>query len=165
MENAAESGRRQLQFDDWEAVERDLDSLLLGYEQHGSWNLSQAALHLDNWLSFPMDGFPKAPFPISLILAAIRITSGKKMLAATLAKKAMNDGGPTSPETIHAEDETTDQVAVDKLRATIRRFRDFDGPIIRSPVYGDMDKSTAEQLQFVHFSHHLSWLVPNSLAE
>lgn len=162
MESAAASGRRQLQFESWSSIESDIQDLLHGYDQHGNWNLAQAALHLKDWLSFPMDGFPKAPLPVGILLFVMRVTVGKKLLRSTLADRKMPDGGPTSPETVHSDLEVDEHAAAEQLLAMIRRFQEFDGPIQRSPVFGDMDKKTAEQLQFVHFAHHLSWLTPSS---
>ena len=68
---------RSLTFTDWDEVESDLQRLLQGYEQHGNWNLAQMSLHLQDWMSFPMDGFPKAPWFMRLLLGCMRATAGK----------------------------------------------------------------------------------------
>ncbi len=73
----------------------------------------------------------------------------------------MNDGAPTVPQTVYeSNDRAGDEQAVAQLTETIERFRQFDGEIVASPIFGPMDKQTAEQLQWVHFAHHLSWLSP-----
>ena len=155
------SNRRQLAFSNWDEVESDLRALQQGYKQNGAWDLSQNAKHLNDWLGFPMDGFPKAPIFLRALFAVIRGTVGKRMLATILAEQKMKDGLPTAPETVHLEDAEVDSV-INKLIETIHRFRDYEGEVHPSPLYGAMDKSTAEKLQFVHFAHHLSWLSPKN---
>ncbi len=157
--------RRALEFDNWDAVEADLQQLLEGYTQHGKWNLEQTSRHLNDWIRFPIDGFDPAPIPMRWLLGLVRITAGKRMLAKILREGRMSNGVPTAPATVYAAGETphTD-AAVQELLQTIARFRQHDGPIHASPVFGEMDKATAEQLQLVHFAHHLSWLTPTATA-
>lgn len=157
------SGRRELSYEDWDAVLKDLALLTSGYAKHGKWNLEQAAGHLKDWLTFPMDGFPAAPWYVRVMLSAVRATMGKSMLRKILETGKMKDGLPTTPETVYEQESDEDAVAaVQKLRETIQRFREFDGPIVSSPLFGPMDKTTAEKMQLVHFAHHLSWLVPTA---
>lgn len=153
--------RRELRFDHWETVREDLRSLATGNQPNGKWNLEQTARHLNDWLTFPMDGFPPAPLPVRLLLALMRMTVGKSLLRKTLEEGKMKDGTPTMPASVYEPgDVDATQSAVDELLRNIDRFENFSGSIHRSPVFGDMDKETAERLQFVHFAHHLSWLEP-----
>ena len=49
----------RLQFENFEQVKKYLELLLnVGYKQKGNWNLAQPALHLNDWITFPMDGYP-----------------------------------------------------------------------------------------------------------
>ena len=66
------------------------------------------------------------------------------------------------PATVHAAgtDEQT-QAALESLLETIERFESFAGPIHASPLYGAMDRETAERLQWVHFGHHLGFFEPS----
>lgn len=153
------SSLRSLTFKDWDEVERDLQRLLRGYEQHGNWNLAQMSLHLRDWMSFPMDGFPQAPWFMRLLFACMRATVGKKLLQKTL-KQGFAAGNPTLPATIHAQAEAEDAEAVERLRQTIGRFRQFTGEVHASPLFGTMDYRTAEQLQLIHVAHHLRFLKP-----
>lgn len=148
-----------LTFTDWDEVEHDLQLLLHGYEQHGNWNLAQMSLHLNDWMSFPMDGFPRTSWPMRLLAALIRGTVGKKLLQKTLVQ-GFAPGTPTLPVTVHSGSEAEDAAAVERLRQTIVRFRQFTGEIHPSPLFGKMDYPTAEQLQLVHFAHHLRFLNP-----
>ena len=53
----------------WDQVSEDVRRLAAhGYTAHGNWNLSQVCGHLNDWMRFPMDGYPKAPI---LIRAAV----------------------------------------------------------------------------------------------
>lgn len=153
--------RRQLQFRSWDEVRADLDSLLAGYDQAGNWDLGQACKHLNDWLRFPMDGFPETPWPIRAMFFFVRYLFGKFLLRKILRAGKMTDGVPTSPETVY--ERTPGQVerdAVNELKCTIDRFELFHGEIHPSPVFGKMDRQTAEQLQWVHFAHHLGHLCP-----
>ena len=77
--------RRELRFDSLDDVVQDVDTLLQqGYTEAGNWNLSQICGHLDQWMGFAMDGYPKPPFPISLMLWLMKVTVAKKQLAGIL---------------------------------------------------------------------------------
>ena len=154
--------RRELKFENWQQVRDDLNALRQGYEQVGKWDLVQCAKHLNDWATFPIEGFPRAPFVMRMILGFFRATVGGGMLKKIISEGRMQDGGPTMPATVYAETAQDPNVILDKLLSTIDKFESHRGPIHPSPVFGPMEKDTAEQLQFVHFAHHLSWLVPTS---
>lgn len=151
--------RRTLDFRDLDAVLRDLDLLASGYDRAGNWNLAQVCGHLAEWMRFPIDGFPRPALPIRMILWFMRITVGKRMLNEILAKRSMPRGRPTLRETVPAST-GNDAAAIEQLRQVIARFRAHTGPFQPSPAFGDMDRETCTQLQLIHCSHHLSFLVP-----
>ncbi|WP_437188407.1 DUF1569 domain-containing protein [Planctomicrobium sp. SH668] len=153
--------KRALNFQSWDEVRRELAALLQGYEQNGKWNLSQIALHLNDWLTYPMDGFPPPPFPLSLVMTVIRYTVGKSTLKQIL-KSGFTDGTPTMPATVHDAHEQSDHDAVRQLLETIHRFQAFDGEVQPSALFGKLDYPTVEKLQLIHFAHHLNWLHPAS---
>lgn len=150
---------RQLTFNDWDSIVADLQLLLQGYDMTGNWNLSQIALHLNDWLRFPMDGYPQPSWAMQKVMGIVRALVGKHLLSRTLAR-GFSSGTPTLPETSHGVCEAHDIQAVDQLLQTIARFRQHHGPIHPSPLYGAMDYATAQQLQFRHFAHHLGRLIP-----
>lgn len=152
--------RRELRFTDWNEVRADLSRLESGYEVAGSWHLDQTAKHLGDWLRFPMDGFPKVNFIMRMMFGALRMTMGPFLFRKILREKKMKDGIPTVPKTVYEADEASIASSLSTLRDTIARFESHDGEIIPSPVFGMMDKDQCQQLQLVHFAHHLSWLVP-----
>lgn len=152
--------RRKLKFNDWQQVQADLQQLLKSdYVAAGKWNLEQIAKHLNDWISFPVLGFPKQPLPIRCVAAVLRNTVGPGMFRKMLRSGEMPAGNPTLASTVHERSES-DAAAVAELERSIARFRDHQGTIFPSPLFGPMDKATAEQLQMIHFAHHLSFLTP-----
>ena len=152
--------RRKLKFDNWQQVHDELHRLLTdGYFAAGKWNLEQMAKHLNDWITFPVLGFPKQSFPIRCMAAVIRNTIGPSMFKKLLKSGEMPAGNPTFASTVYERSES-DEAAVKQLEASIERFKNHQGAIYPSPMFGPMDKASAEQLQFVHFAHHLSFLTP-----
>lgn len=132
-----------------------------GYDKTRNWDLAQTCQHLSDWMRYPMDGFPKAPFPVNFMLWSMRKTIGPKTLKKILANKAMKENTPTMPETVHAQG-TDEKTAVDQFCQLVERFDRYDGPIYASPFFGDMDRDQLRQLQLVHCAHHLRYLQPKS---
>jgi hypothetical protein len=158
--------RRTLTFKNWTEVRAELRRLQEnGYEATGQWNLAQSCAHLNDWLIFPMDGFPVAPIPVRMLLWAMRQGVGKRLLRKVLSDGQMAVGRPTMNNTVYTSDFVTDAVAVSKLEESIRRFQGFEGKIHPSPLFGAMDKATAEKLQLVHMAHHLGFLIPKELVQ
>lgn len=153
--------RRALSFDTWDQVLTDLHELeTQGYDAVGKWNLEQTCKHLNDWLRFPIDGFPHQPLPIKWLLAIMKYTVGKRLFRKILTTGKMAAGGSTIPETVHKSD-GNDSAALRQLEATITRFRNFKGELQPSPLFGNMSHAEGQQLQLIHFAHHLSFLVPH----
>jgi len=121
--------------------------------------LSQVCLHLAQWLTFPIDGFPRPPLPIRALLWTMKVTVGRPKLNKYLADKAFPAGKPTMPETV-AKPGGDPVDAVAKLRAAVRKFQAHAGDVYPSPLFGTMTKDECTRLQLVHCAHHLSFLVP-----
>ena len=155
------SERRKLEFGDWDEVISNLRQLESGYQQHKAWNLEQSARHIDDWIRFPMDGFPKQPIFMRGFLWVLRTLFGKSTLKSILAERRMKDGIPTAPQTVYeAKSPESERKAVEDLIKTIERFRAWDKPLFDSPFFGPTDHETASKLHLVHAAHHLSWLEP-----
>lgn len=130
-----------------------------GYQKAGNWNLSQVCEHLSDWMTYPMDGFPKMPIAIKLLLGAMRTFRGKAMLKKFIEDQSMASGQPTAPESIHPE--TGDEHAsVERLLATIRRLEEHRGTIHPSPLFGALTRQELIALQMAHCNHHLNFLIP-----
>jgi hypothetical protein len=157
-----ESQRRSVTFENLDQVSEDIGNLLaVGYSARGNWNLSQVCAHLDDWMRFPMDGYPKPRPPIRVILWLMKITVGRKQLVSIL-DSGFRAKTPTMPQTVHASDAKTDAAAAKQFLETINRFKDYEGPIATSPVFGELTREEALKLQLRHCSHHLSFLMPRS---
>ena len=145
----------KLELRNWDEVLAQLQSLKTGeYQQLGAWNLSQCCGHLNQWLSFPMDGFPESE--TSTKPTEAELAEGKKQLK-TIIQDGFTPGIPTWPATVPEPDSKNSPEAVAELTATIKRFQEHAGPIHASPFFGEMDKEQVTQLQFRHFAHHLSF--------
>ncbi len=156
------SNKRVLNFSSLDDAIAEVETLLsAGYESTGNWNLSQCCGHLDQWLGFPMDGFPKANFVVSGIFWMMKLTVGKGMLKKIL-KEGFKPGSPTAPATVPQPDAASDSDSIAALKATVERFKAYSDPIHASPLFGEMDKPTALALQLRHFEHHLGFLKPKS---
>lgn len=154
--------RRSLTFRDLDDIIRDIETLHAhGYDRAGNWGLTQVCRHLADWMRFPLDGFPKNPWPVRLILSAMKVTVGRKALRDILKNGSMPSGKPTLPQTV-ASPTADDDKAVAEIREIVSRFKRHNGPVHPSPLFGEMDLATATRLQLIHCAHHLSFLVPKS---
>jgi hypothetical protein len=155
--------RRALAFNDLDEVVRDAENLQAnGYEKAGNWDLAQVAGHLADWMRFPVEGFPRSPLPIRLMLGLIRKTVGRKKLLGYLSDKSFPAGKPTMPQTVPPPGGDPRE-AIGKLRASVDRLKGYAGPIVPSPLFGPMTKDEAVRMQLVHAAHHLSFLVPKNV--
>lgn len=155
--------KRNLQFQQLDDVRREIDRLLReGYTPGGKWNLAQICNHLDCWMRYPMDGFPRSPLPIALIMKLIRLTIGKRSLRRVLSTRSIQDGMPTIPESVFQPDSSTDRQATERFLQTIDRFAAFRGTLHASPLLGTLTPDEWLQLQLIHASHHLGFLLPAS---
>ena len=153
--------RRQPSFASLDDVVRDAEHLLaVGYEKAGNWDLAQCCDHLANWLTYPVAGFPTAPLPIRMMLAVVRRTMGRQMLASYL-RDGMPAGKPTLPQSVAAPGGDP-AAAVERLREAARRFEAHAGEHLPSPLFGKLTRDEALTVQLRHAAHHLSFLVPRA---
>jgi hypothetical protein len=154
--------RRSLQLDNLNDAVREAESLLAnGYDKAGNWDLAQTCGHLAEWMRFPLDGFPRGPLPIRVMLWVIGVTFARRKLQQTLSSNSMPAGGPTLQETVPPAG-GDEAAAVDHLRETVARFQTHAGPLHPSPLFGDLDRETATRMQLLHCAHHLGFLVPRT---
>lgn len=154
------AARRELDFRSFDEVVRDIETLRAkGYEQAGKWNLAQVCGHLEMWMTFPLDGFPRTGPVMKGILWLLRNVMGKSVRRKILASGKMPPRGQTLKGTIPpaSQDEST---AVGILLGTIKRFERHEGEYYPSPLFGRMNRDEWTRLQLVHCAHHLSHLVP-----
>ena len=70
-----------LVFENFQQLEDYLHQLLKqGYQQTGTWDLAQTALHLNDWITFPIDGYPRLPVWQRFPLWVLKVTAGRRQL-------------------------------------------------------------------------------------
>jgi hypothetical protein len=160
-----ESHRRDLRFADLAEVLRDAEALhSVGHVQAaGRWNLAQVCGHLADWLSFPLDGFPRQPVGVRLLLWLLRHTIGPRELRRLLATGRMSAGRPTLRETVPPPG-GDEAAALERLARAVARFEAHTGPLHPSPLFGELSREQWRQLQLIHCGHHLSFLREASAA-
>lgn len=152
--------KRELTFRDFGEVRGEVERLFdHGCTQGGKWDLAQACNHLADWMTFPVEGFPKAPFPIRILLWILGKTVAAGQLRKMLETGKMGPGTPTMPETVSARGGDPAK-AVDRLFHAMARFEDHVGPYHPSPLFGPLDRDNAKRLQLIHCAHHLGYLIP-----
>jgi hypothetical protein len=152
--------RKDLRFNNLQEVLDDLDGLVLnGYVATKNWDLSQTCEHLADWMTFPIDGFPKSPMVISLIVGLLRVTRGRALLQKMISEQRMAYNQPTIPQTVHKPTQDF-HPSVERLRKAIHRLRDHHGYIHPSPLFGPLTQEELVSLQLAHCAHHLSLLTP-----
>jgi hypothetical protein len=152
--------RRMLHFQSLDDAVRDAEILLsTGYEQRGAWTLGQVCDHLAHWLRYPVEGYPRVPMAIRMVLGVLRHTVGQRQLRRLLEAGTMPAGRPTLPESVPPPN-GDDAAAVARFREAVRHFQAHSGPFHDSPIFGPLDRDTATRLQLIHCVHHLSFLVP-----
>jgi hypothetical protein len=153
-----ESPRRDLKFADLAEAVRDAQALRAGgYVQAGRWDLAQVCGHLADWLSFPLDGFPRPPAAVRLLLWLLRHTIGRRELRRTLAEGRMPAGRQTIQETVPPPG-GDEAAAVERFAQTAGRFEAHTGPLHPSPLFGELSREQWRQLQLIHCAHHLGFL-------
>ena len=99
---ASTATRRQRSWTDLEEVIADVDRLAFsGHKSSGKWNLAQCCGHLADWMTFPLEGFPKAPWPIRTLLSVLKRVRGQSPLRKMLRSRTIPKGIPTSPGTVY----------------------------------------------------------------
>jgi hypothetical protein len=150
---------RDLKFAEMDDIVRDSERLLSrGYDKAGTWDLAQVCGHIANWMTYPLDGFPKAPVPIRVILRLLRATVGRAKFEQYL-RDGMPAGKPTMPQSVPPPGGDP-AAAVEKLRSAVAKWKAYTGEVHPSPLFGRMTKDEATKLQLVHAAHHMSFLVP-----
>jgi hypothetical protein len=148
--------RRRLRFDDFQAVNREVDQLLAhGYTRLSNWSLGQMCEHLAIVLERAVDGFPSMlPAPVRWI---IRWVALKKILRHEQMSRSI-----TAPKYMMPGDAVEDRDGVERLKAAILRFQAHTGPYHPSPAFGELSNNEWRDTQLWHAEHHLSYLHPRS---
>ncbi|HEY2910970.1 MAG TPA: DUF1569 domain-containing protein [Gemmataceae bacterium] len=154
--------RRSLNFASLDDAVADAGRLLAaGYDRAGQWSLGQCCGHIASWMGYAMDGFPKPPAPLGMLMWVLRHTVGPGALSRVMKSGEIKAGAPTMPQSVPPPS-PDDAPGVAKLRETVARVHAFTGTPLPSPFFGPMDRDTWVRLNCVHAAHHLSFLSPRS---
>ena len=171
--NQPSSEQRPLRFETWDDGVAELHSLIAdGYRRSGNWTLAAVADHCRIWLEAaferPVEMSKLMAIPMAVVGPIVRRTIGPKMLTKILDRNAMSAGLATVPATVRDDaeqyDAAEDAAAVECLTQTIERFKRHDGEILPSPLFGEMDRDSADHMHRIHLAHHLGFLIPNTVS-
>lgn len=153
---------RELRFTSWDAVLEDAEFLLeQGYTTSGNWTLGQAASHLAQWTSFPIDGYPKPPMVIGIAFRLMRLTGATRWMSNKILAEGFRPGSPTDPSTVPTS-QITDREGVNQLEKALLKAKSHRGPLQPSPLFGEMSAETYAQVSWLHAAHHLGFFAPKS---
>ena len=153
--------RRDLRFAKLSEVQEDLKNLASGtYTKTAKWDLSQVSEHLADWMTFPIDGFPKSPWILGILIGVMRVTQGKSLYKKFVRDQRMPTGQPTITTTVYPASDNSSK-SVERLMKAIDRLSAHRGPIHPSPLFGQLSYDELVALQLAHCAHHLSFLVPS----
>jgi hypothetical protein len=154
--------RRSLTFLTLDDAVRDADTLLVrGYDRVGQWDLGQVCRHLALWLSYPVEGFPKAPLLLKPFFWAFRKTLAPGVFRKALASGTMKAGLTTIPQSVPKPGDDT-VLAVAAFRNAVARWTNHTGPVHPSPLFGSVSREHWTQAHLIHSAHHLSFLLPKA---
>ena len=150
--------RRSLDLRDFDAVARDVDSLLAkGYRRAGNWDLAQICDHLSMTMEGSINGFSiQVPWLVRKLVAPIfyrrivmtrRLPAGRKGPASLMPKPGGDPGE-----------------AVRRFKEWLGRVGVHKGDFELHPFFGYLTPEEWRDLHLMHTSHHLSFLIPSEAA-
>lgn len=122
------------------------------YRRVGHWSLGQNCHHLAKMFNQSIDGFDVQ------LPRFIRLFS--RWMKNWLLKRRSIPRGIKAPKSFLPDDQINDVEGVLELMTAIRRYRDHNGPLQPSPVFGRLSREEWDQLHLIHASHHLGFILP-----
>jgi hypothetical protein len=145
--------RREVSFTSLDQVMRDVDRLLAGHTTVGNWSLGQICNHLAAAMKGSVEGFDvRVPWLFRTLFGPVlkrrilrtgRMPEGVKLPAKALPSPALDD-----------------RAEAEALRATIRLYSAYSGPMAAHPFFGPVPRAQWTRLHEIHCAHHLSFLLP-----
>jgi len=152
---------REIEYASLSEMLADVESMLAnGYVSHGNWSLGQASGHVAEWMSYPIDGFPKPPWFMRAIFGVMKATGMCQRMANKILAEGFKPGMPTAPDTV-PDSECDDREGVAKLRRVVNQTEQFSGELHLSPLFGKIDMATHVRVSLLHAQHHFGYLKPN----
>jgi hypothetical protein len=147
--------RRRLDFQDFQAVEKEIDRLQAGgYQKAGSWDLAHICEHLALTMQNSLHGSPyQASWPFRKLI-------GPVVLRIILRTRQLKTGFPAPPG-LRPADAVNPEEAVSRCRDLLRQVREHPGEFQPHPFFGKITADQWRQVHLIHSAHHLGFLVPN----
>jgi len=147
------AGRRELHFDHLSEIMPEVDRLLAGHETFGRWNLGQICNHLAGSLRGSVEGLPgRVPWIVRRTLGPI--------VFRRICRTGRMPEGVKAPPAVEPRPGLDARAEAEALRASIRLFEEYLGPIPEHPFFGPLRKDELARLHCIHASHHLSFARP-----
>ena len=159
--NTKDAPRREVQFQDLNAILPDLDRLEAAERagtlvRHGNWTLGQTTHHIADVLEQSIDGFRfSAPLPQRVLFRLLRpLILGRPFPAGIkLSGSAL---------TLIPDASITMEQGLAELRAQILRVQEGQRITIPSPIFGRLSHEKWVRLHCRHAELHLSFLDPGN---
>lgn len=144
--------RRSLDLRTFDQLTGDVQRLRdTGYDRVGDWSLEQILDHLDKTMIAGLDGRPGLPRPVRWLL---------RLVARRLVRTRSMPRVPAPAAARPAPD--VDAGVFSRFAATTERAAALPGVTLDHPVFGHFSVYDWQQLQLIHASRHLSFLLPRS---
>lgn len=145
-------GRRPLQFQDFDAIQADVERLLQGHATVGGWTLGQILDHLATVARRVLQAPADAPHDLSL-----RVSDAQR--EQVFSTGVLPEGIPM-PAGLGAPEDADPAQAAGRLRAALADLEASPGPAAPHRLFGPLDKDGWRRLTCIHCAHHLSFVVP-----
>ena len=157
--NTKAAPRRDLDFQDLQAILADLDRLEAAEQagtlvQHGNWTLGQNAAHLGDFIQQSFDGFRfKAPIVIKLLFTGLKPVFLGRPFPSGIKLRG-------SSQTLLPQDTVSTEEGLELLRKQIGRIQNGEQMTQPSPLFGKLRHEQWVLLHRLHANLHLSFLDP-----
>ncbi len=160
VDTKRQKDRRKLRFESIADMRRDLDVLEAAHQRgtlrrSGNWTEGEIFTHLEAFINYGYDGYPKQVSPPWMLVMLIRpfrsIFLNKGFPAGVRLPGA--EKGTIGPEDVPFE------VGIARLRAALDRLEKTDPPI-HSPAMGKMSHADKIKMTLRHGELHHSFLHP-----
>ncbi len=147
--------RRAIQFDHIDEIMPEVDRLLAGHRTLGNWSLGQICNHLAASFRHTIEGYHgRLPW-------VVRRTFGP-FAFGWISRTGTLPAGVKAPAEVGPLPGLDDRAEAEALRASIRIFNEYVGPIPEHPVFGRVSKDQLARLHCIHSAHHLSFVLPET---
>lgn len=150
--------RRSLDFRSFDEILADVAHLrAAGYRPAGQWDLATICNHLAKGMEVGLENKKVAvPFVFRLLAPLIG-----KMIFKRLLKTRKMPEKIKAPGVFVPDENCEIESSIARLTQACERAKAFTGPLAIHPIFRRITPEEWQQLQLIHSSHHLAFLVPD----